>query len=130
MVSENRKKAELLNNQVQSVFTKEDMSTMPYVPLDLPQMPDITSFVERRWEASDEFKPKQSQATSPDGISPRLLKEFAHEIAPVLILIYQRSIDTGILPLDWKQANISLIFKKDERSRASNYRPVSLTSVT
>ena len=54
---------------------------------------------------------------------------FKHEIAPVLTLIYQRSIDTGILPLDWKQANISPIFKKGERSKASNYRPVSLTSV-
>ena len=90
-------------------------------------MPDITIFVEGVEKLLVNLNP--NKATGPDGISPRVLKEFAHEIAPVLTLIYQRSIDTGILPLDWKQANISPIFKKGERSKASNYRPVSLTSV-
>ena len=31
---------------------------------------------------------------------------------------------------DWRDANIVPLFKKDERHLASNYRPVSLTSIT
>ena len=61
--------------------------------------------------------------------APRILKEFAKEIAPILSIIYQASIDTGHLPADWKTANISPIYKKSDRTKASNYRPVSLTSV-
>ena len=71
-----------------------------------------------------------NKATGPDGISPRVLKEFASEIAPILTIIFQTSLDSGIIPNDWKHANISPIYKKGERTKASNYRPVSLTSVS
>ena len=70
-----------------------------------------------------------NKATGRDGIPPRILKEFAKEIAPILSIIYQASIDTGHLPADWKTANISPIYKKSDRTKASNYRPFSLTSV-
>ena len=46
-----------------------------------------------------------------------------------LTVIFQMSLDTGILPLDWKQANVAPIFKKGDCSKANNYRPVSLTCV-
>ena len=36
--------------------------------------------------------------------------------------------DEGLVPDDWKSANISPIFKKGNRNMADNYRPVSLTS--
>ena len=34
-----------------------------------------------------------------------------------------------MVPKDWKNANVTPIFKKGQRSLASNYRPVSLTSI-
>ena len=52
----------------------------------------------------------------------------ADEISPVLTLIFQRTLDLGELPEDWKSANVSPIFKKGNRFKASNYRPV-LTSL-
>ena len=61
----------------------------------------------------------------PDMISKIVLKEFANEIAPLLSHIFQLSIDTGKLHKDWRNANMSPIFKKGDR----NYRPVSLTCV-
>ena len=36
---------------------------------------------------------------------------------------------TGIVPDDWKTANVTPIFKKGNRQRVENYRPVSLTSL-
>ena len=37
--------------------------------------------------------------------------------------------DEGVIPNDWKHAIISAIYKKGPRTIASNYRPISLTSI-
>ena len=44
-------------------------------------------------------------------------------------MIFQKSINTGTLPSDWLNANISSVFKKGDKHAPENYRPVSLTSV-
>ena len=46
-----------------------------------------------------------------------------------LAIIYTRSMEEGIVPADWRTANITPIFKKGSKSAAGNYRPVSLTSI-
>ncbi len=70
-----------------------------------------------------------NKACGVDEIPPRILKEVAHELAPILTKIFQTSLDSGQLPEDWRRANVSPIYKKGDRTRAENYRPVSLTSV-
>ena len=71
-----------------------------------------------------------SKSNGPDEIPLRILKEYASEIAPMLTFIKQQSYDTGTLPDDWKNANVVALFKKADRSKAENYRPVSLKAVT
>ena len=44
-----------------------------------------------------------------------------------LYLIFSKSLQSGVVPTDWKLANISPIQKKGSRAMARNYRPVSLT---
>ena len=39
------------------------------------------------------------------------------------------SLQEGIVPLEWKEANIIPLFKKGSRNKYVYYRPVSLTSV-
>ena len=72
---------------------------------------------------------KPHKATGPDSIPARLLKELSTELAPALTYIYQTSINLGTVPDDWKMAHVVPIFKKGDKSKASNYRPVSLTSI-
>ena len=45
-------------------------------------------------------------------------------------ILYQASLDQGTVPQDWKEADIVPLFKKGDRSRAENYRPISLTSLS
>ena len=70
---------------------------------------------------------KEDKACGPDGIHPKLLKECAEIIAKPLYLIFSKSLESGVVPTDWKLTNISPIHKKGSRALASNYRPVSLT---
>ena len=70
------------------------------------------------------------KAIGPDLIPTRILKDCCVELAPILTQIYNTSLREGRLPLDWLSANVTAIFKKGARHEASNYRPVSLTSVT
>ena len=70
-----------------------------------------------------------SKALGPDNILNRRLKQCAKQLAPPLAIIFQNSIDTGVLPKDWLNANISSIYKEGDKHSAENYRPVSLTSV-
>ena len=62
-------------------------------------------------------------------ISARIFKDLAVELAPLLTAIYQKSFDCGEVPEDWRSANITPVFKKRDRFKASNYRHVSLTSL-
>jgi hypothetical protein len=51
-------------------------------------------------------------------------------IAPALTTIFNKSLQTGTVPADWKEANVTPIFKKGSKTAPENYRPVSLTSVS
>ena len=44
-------------------------------------------------------------------------------------VIYQKSLDTGRVPKDWSTAYVCPLFKKGDTRLASNYRPISLTSI-
>ena len=70
------------------------------------------------------------KATGPDDICPLFLKTLASSIAPILMIVYKKSYNTGKLPDDWKSANVVTVFKKGNTSLAANYRPISLTCVS
>ena len=121
-------KAEILNRQYQSVFSQEDPSFIPQ-PTTPPQstMPDIIVKEEGVLKLLQGLK--ENKAAGPDCISPRVLKLAAEPLAPCLTLLFNRSLQSGKVPEDWKTANISPVFKKGERYKAANYRPVSLTCI-
>jgi hypothetical protein len=70
-----------------------------------------------------------SKSSGPDGLHPRVLWELREEISGPLASIMQKSLEEGNLPQAWKDAHVSLIFKKGKRNQTNNYRPVSLTRV-
>ena len=69
-----------------------------------------------------------NKACGPDLISPRLLREGADFLAYPLFIVFNRSLLQGYFPPAWKDANLTPIHKKDDKSLPSNYRPISLLS--
>ena len=72
---------------------------------------------------------KPAKASGPDLVSARILKLALVDIAPVLCIIFQQSYNTGEVPLDWQQANVTAVFKKGNKTNPANYRPASLNCI-
>ena len=125
-IDDTSQKAEILNKQYHSVFTPEcENEELPSLTDNYPSMPEITVTANGIEKLLSKLDP--SKATGPDEISSRILKQYAHEFAPLLTTIFNTSLSRGEVPTDWRQANVIPIFKKGEKYLASNYRPVSLT---
>ena len=121
-------KASLLNRQFCSVFTKEDTTDLPTMKGNpFPDMHHFNIGLEGVTKLLRNLSPHK--ATGPDAIPTRFLKEVADKIAPALVLVFQASLNQGRVPEDWKNAHVTPIFKKGDKSIPANYRPISLTSV-
>ena len=127
--SDSNTKAELLNHQFQSVFTQETSKERLPDPAG-PSYPPIGNLeisytgIKKSLENLNTKK-----AVGPDAIPNLFLKNTASESAKILQIIFKQSLQTGCLPKDWRDANVSPILKKGDRYQTQNYRPVSLTSI-
>ena len=70
------------------------------------------------------------KSDGPDNVPGRLLKLCANELVDVYQILFQVSLDSGVVPPDWKEANVVPLFKKGDKSKPENYRPISLTSLS
>ena len=148
-VDDPKGKAEILNEQFSSVFSKLTPLSLAqasaqalrssFPPSLIPDsenqsyhsphsnMPDFDISEAGVAKLLKNLKPHK--AAGPDAIRPLVLKELHLEISPVLAFIFQKSKETGEVPDEWRQANVVPIYKKGSRSQAANYRPVSLTCI-
>ena len=44
--------------------------------------------------------------------------------------LFNQSLNSGVVPADWRIANICALHKKNARELSENYRPISLTSIS
>jgi hypothetical protein len=72
---------------------------------------------------------KERKSPGPDGISPRLLKNCASELAPVYTCIFNKSLEQRKVPALFKEATIIPVPKKNQVTTLNDYRPVALTAV-
>ena len=131
IISDGFQMAEVLNEYFSSVFTTEDISSLP-VPFT--KFEGSTSehlgqlFVTLEMIAKKIKKMKDNKSPGVDGIPPKLLKEIVEQISTPLVNCFNLSLEEGIVPSEWKEGNITPLFKKGLRNKPDNCRPVSLTS--
>ena len=143
-------KANVLNQQFQSMFTPKstlklsqiasmavqdlsdngtiDPSQIPGECLSTtPHMESITVSTNGIAKLLKDLNP--NKAAGLDQMKPLVLQRICDVIAPILQVIFQRSVNTGRVPKDWSTAFVYPLFKKGDTSLASKYRPISLTSI-
>ena len=136
-------KSNALNRQFQSVFSPKSPEHLSYLAhrklqelndqgCNLPfqsspysQMPEIQISVKGIEKLLKSLNPHK--AAGPDQFKPIVLQTLHAELAPILQVIFQKSLDSGKLPHIWKQANVSPTFKKGDKSDSANYRPITHT---
>ena len=64
---------------------------------------------------------KDNKSPGVDGIPPKLLLEILEQISIPLATVFNLSLEEGIVPLEWKEANIIPLFKKGSRNKSENY---------
>ena len=128
-ITDSRDKVNPLNSFFHSVFSPAQATTTTS-NLQLSSdtaLSNIQLTENEVFKALDSLDP--SKACGPDGIPGKLLKMTANIIAPSLCYIYNLSLSQGVVPAFWKLAYVTPVFKKDDPTLASNYRPISLLSI-
>jgi len=119
------------NSYFTTVFNTESLGNIPeadriFQGSDAEKLCDIVIDSELVRKKFDRLRP--DKASRPDDVSPRILIELKDEICYPVAEIMKTSFESGIVPVDWKLANVTPIYKKGGKSCVENYRPVSLTS--
>ena len=72
---------------------------------------------------------KTGKAPGPDGWPAEVFKQCADQLCVPLSILLNKSLESSVLPDDWKIGYITPIYKKGNKTKVDNYRPVCLTSI-
>ena len=112
--------AEVLDEYSSSVFTIEDISSLPvpFIKFQGSKSEHLGQlFVTPEMIANKIKKMKDNKSPGVDGIPPKLLKEIVEQISTPLTKLFNLSLEDGIVPSEWKETNIMLLFKKGSRNK-------------
>ena len=128
VTSSDEEKAKIFNDCFTSVFTHEDTSFMPTFQLntDISVLDSITASPSIVYNKLKNLKDNKSPG--PKDWPVVALKEAAQELSIPLSMIFNKSLQSSSVPEIWKQAFVTPIHKKGNRSKAESYHPISLTS--
>jgi hypothetical protein len=111
-IQDDREMAAVLNSFFSGVFTREDTTDIPE-PENIAGGHVLSNISITVKEVKEKIKKlREDSATGPDSIGPLLLKKLANELAWPLARIMRSSLREGVVPEDWRTANVMPIFKK------------------
>ena len=126
LVMSDSNKADLFNQFFQSVFIQDDGKTLHQTPSPTPEMETFDiSYVEI---LDAVFNSKDKISRTPDKIPMYFIKRIIGPILEPLLFLFNSFLQFSFVPTQWKQARVIPVFKKGNRSKVENYRPISLTS--
>ena len=130
MIPDYLSKASIFNNYVASIssFAKNVIT---------PDLPNFEYLTEMRLDKINTNENEvesllriinTNKSSGPDGIGNWVLKHCAKPLSFPYSNLINKSLETGIFPSQLKQANVCPVFKRDNKSDKTNYRPISLLS--
>ena len=130
LTDDDEKMSSILNDYFSSVFTQESINNLPVAS---QQIMNGRGLLLTTIEVTEEkvlkalIQTKSNKAAGIDGINSSLLKESRFGAVEPLTMIFKTSIEQGVVPEQWKRAEVTPIFKKGSKKSPGNYRPISLT---
>ena len=115
--TDDKSMTETLNQFFSSVFTREDLTDLP-VPEDCyhGDAPLTSLHMTPEQVQAKLGKLRPGSAPGPDKIYPRVLHAMKLQLSTPLSIIFNKSLDEGVVPLEWKNANVTPIFKKGRKN--------------
>ncbi len=103
--------ATFFNTYFASVFSSENLPDE--LPTETNGPPVLTELTLTEPEVETILNSLDTnKATGPNEIPARLLKNTAAIVAPSLCKLFNKSLQHGIVPRDWKLANVVPVYKK------------------
>ena len=121
-------KANAINDYFATVSSLDVEPEIPNIP---PLAPcELSDIVVSEQEIFDQFQILNvNKPGGPDNLPPKFLKAIFQSIVKPLLILFNKSLYYGLVPIDWKMANVSAIYKgKGGPDSATNYRPISVTN--
>ena len=111
--------ANIMNNYFNSVFTIGQLNNVPQLRQYEGNILDTFNFstkeVQENLQHLNIYK-----STGTDMLHPRILRELEDKLARPLTYKFNNSVETGIIPEDWRSANVTAIHKKGSRQEPGN----------
>lgn len=121
-------KANALNDYFTSVSSNDfDINLPDLAPLSPCVLSDI---IITEQDVADQFQILNiNKPAGPDNLPPKFLKAIFQSLVTPITILFNKTIQLGQVPNDWKSANVSAIYKgKGDSDNPTNYRPISVTS--
>jgi hypothetical protein len=118
VLKNNKETADLLNSYFASVFTREDCIHIPE-PVEMfkgSQSESLSSMtIEEQVVLEKLTKINVGKSHGPDELHGKLLYEIRYEIVKDLTQLFNLSLETGVVPQDWRDADVCPYVQKGQK---------------
>jgi hypothetical protein len=132
IINDNTEIASSLNEYFSSVFTVENLTSLPNAHQFFTgnQSEAMSTVIITEDIVLNKLnKINVNKSNGPDEMHCKILYELRYELVKPLTYLFQQSLETSVVPQDWRDANVAPLHKKGSKEKVENYRPISLTSV-